>query len=162
MLQRRKLDHPGELLLIKGTSSFLIAGKPAAPFPLCIETFEGEYIQGIGNDDLIAVSAPEGGPLEPALMLLELVRSYRLPLIVLPKGHEGIGRLRYVISAGHRIQLSCSIQRGTHPEQHLLCASDELSGMALSGTEGGVELDGVPVSATISVIPSFRPFLSDK
>ncbi len=156
MSLRRELAHPGELLLVKGTSSFLIAGKPAGPFSLCIETFEGEYIQGIATDDLIVVSAPEGGPLEPACMLLELVRTYRLPLIVLPRGHKGIGRLRYVISAGPWIELSCSIQRGTHPEQHLLCSSDELSGMALSGTKEGVELDGVPGSAAISVIPAIE------
>ncbi len=162
MSQRRKLAHHGELLLIRGTSSFLIAGKPARPFPLCIETCDDEYIQTIGPDDLIAVSAPEGGLLEPATMLLELVRSYRLPLIVLPSGHKGIGRLRYVVSAGSRIVLSCDIQRGTHPEQHLLCASGELSGIEILGVKDGVELDKVPDSVMISVIPAVKQgFIDD-
>ena len=31
----------------------------------------------------------EGGETEPARMLLELVRRYRMPLLVLPKGHPG-------------------------------------------------------------------------
>ena len=161
MLQRRNLANPGELLLIRGNTSFLIAGKPARQFPLCIETCDGEYIQGIGSDDIVAVSAPEGGPLEPAIMLLELVRSYQLPLIVLPHGHKGIGRLRYVVSAGPRIVLSCSIQRGTHPEQHLLCASGELSGIEISGVKDGVELDWVPESVVISTIQALKQDSTD-
>ncbi len=155
MSKRHKLDDPGELLLITGKTSFLVVGKPSRAFPLCIETCTGEYVQSIEADDLIAVSAPEGGSLEPALMLLELVRSYQLPLVVLPGGHGGTRRLRYVISAGNRISMSCEIQRGTHPEQHLLCSSDEFSGIELTGVKGGVELEYIPDSVKISTVQAF-------
>jgi hypothetical protein len=95
-------------------------------------------------DDLVVVSAPEGGEKEPARMLLELVRRYRLPLLVLPKDHPGSGRLSLVVSVSASLHLSCDIRRGTHPEQHLLCSSEELAGITLRGSEGGVDLGGIP------------------
>ena len=88
--------------------------------------------------DLVVVSAPEGGPVEPALMLLELVRTYHLPLIVLPRNHPGSKRIPYVVSVAPEIQTSRSIVRGTHPEQHLICSSDELAGLTVSGTRDGI------------------------
>ena len=45
-----------------------------------------------------------------------------------------------VVSAGDRIELNCSIQRGTHPEQHLLCGSDEMAGLILKKVDDGVEI----------------------
>jgi len=138
------LTGPGEVILLEGPESFVIAGQPSAGFPLCIEHPEGEYCQTIGQDDIVAVSAPEGGPLEPALMLLELVRTYHVPLIVLPRGHPGSRRLHYVVSAGSSIHLSCGIQRGTHPEQHLLCAGADLGGMVIDGRVNALHLDQVP------------------
>jgi hypothetical protein len=80
------------------------------------------------------VSAPEGGDLGQAMILLELIREYHAPLVVLPKGHPGSARLKMVISAGDEIELNCSIQRGTHPKQHLLCGSEEMAGMVLKRT----------------------------
>jgi hypothetical protein len=139
-----RFTRPLEVILLEGPESFILTGQPSAPFPLCIEYPEGEYCQTIGQDDLVAVSAPEGGPCEPALMLLELVRSYHIPLIVLPRGHPGSRRLHYVVSAGSAIHLSCGIQRGTHPEQHLLCAGADLSGMVIEGRAGAVYLRNIP------------------
>jgi hypothetical protein len=138
-----------DFLLIRGTCSFLIVAKVNACFALCIETPESEYCQTLEPDDLVAASAPEGGALEPALMLVEFVRKYRLPLMVLPKNHPGSKRFRYVVSAGPAITSSCTIRRGTHPEQHLLCSSNELSGLELTGVSGGVEIRNLPEGASV-------------
>jgi hypothetical protein len=152
------------LLLIQGSSSFLLAGKAGTRFPLCIEYFSGEICTTLEKDDIIAVSAPEGGALEPAVMLLELVRSHHMPLLVLPSGHPGSKRLRYVVSAGPEISLSCGIQRGTHPEQHVLCSSDELAGLQLRGTTEGISTGPFPalvkagiLTLSVRIIPKSFP-----
>ena len=63
------------LLLIRGNHSFLLVGKAKDQFSLCIETSTEEFCQGVMPGDVIVVSAPEGGAVEPALMLMELVRT---------------------------------------------------------------------------------------
>jgi hypothetical protein len=63
------------LLLIRGKCSFLLVGKAKERFPLCIETSTEEFCQGVMPGDLIVVSSPEGGAVEPALMLMELART---------------------------------------------------------------------------------------
>ncbi len=138
-----------ELLLIRGKKSFLLVGRVSTSFALCIETFQEEYCQTISSGDLVVVSAPEGGPVEPAFMLIELVRTYHIPLLVLPKDHPGSRRIAYVVSVGSNIRTDCAIRRGTHPEQHLICSADELSGISLSGTGDGVDIS--PVSGTASI-----------
>ena len=125
------------ILHIRGDHSFLLAGRALTGFPLYIETFEEEYQQAVSPDDLVAVSAPEVGDTEPARMLLELVRRYHMPLLVLPKNHPGSGRLPLVVSVAPSLHLSCDIRRGTHPEQHLLCSSGELAGIVGCGWIGG-------------------------
>ena len=133
-----------EFLLISGERSFLLVARVGASFGLRIETFDEEYSQTVEPDDLVAVSAPEGGALEPACMLAEFVRTYRTPLIVLPKDHPGSKRFSYLVSVGPVISTSCTIKRGTHPEQHLICSSDELAGIVLEGRSGSVEIFGLP------------------
>ncbi|MCK9632293.1 MAG: alpha/beta hydrolase [Methanoregula sp.] len=137
-----------EFLLISGTRSFLLAVKANALFALRIVTADKEYSQTIEPTDLIVVSAPEGGALEPAIMLAEFVRIYRMPLIVLPKEHPGSKRFSYLVSVGPRITTSCTIRRGTHPEQHLVCSSDELAGTTIKVHPEGVEVTGLPATAT--------------
>jgi len=144
------------VLLIRGDHSFLLAGRALSGFPLYIETFDGESCDEVVPDDLVVVSAPEGGETEPARMLLELVRRYRLPLLVLPKGHPGSGRLPLVVSVAPSLRLACDIRRGTHPDQHLLCSSEELAGITLRGGGGGVEVAGVPPSARVSFLDEAR------
>jgi hypothetical protein len=141
-----------EFLLLSGAHSFLIAAKVNACFALCIETAETEYCQTLEPDDLVAASGPEGGLVEPALMLIEFVRKHRIPLMVLPKDHPGSRRFRYVVSAGPVINSSCSIRRGTHPEQHLLCSSDELAGIVLTGIPGGVEISNLPEGVSLQCL----------
>ena len=137
-----------EFLLISGTCSFLLAARANALFAIRIETPDKEYSQTIEPSDIIVVSAPEGGAMEPAFMLAEFVRTYRMPLIVLPKDHPGTKRFSYLVSVGPLITTSCSIRRGTHPEQHLVCSSDELAGITLKAHPGGVEIVDLPESAT--------------
>jgi hypothetical protein len=137
-----------ELLLISGTRSFLLAAKANALFALRIETPDKEYCQTIEPSDIIVVSAPEGGALEPAIMLAEFVRTYHMPLIVLPKDHPGSKRFSYLVSVGPLITTSCTIRRGTHPEQHLVCSSDELAGTTLKAHPDGVEITGLPAGVS--------------
>jgi hypothetical protein len=82
-------------------------------------------------------------------MLLELVRTYQLPLIVLPRQHPGTKRLKLVVAVGPRIFTSCSIVRGTHPEQHLLCSSQKLAGLTLKSDSGGVLVEDLPPGASL-------------
>jgi len=141
----------GEFLLIRqgcSAPSFLMVAPAGSRFSLCIETLSGEYCQGIDPDDLLVVSAPEGGDPEAAVMLIELLRRFRMPLVVLPKDHPGSRRLRYVVSAGPVITTSCTILRGTHPEQHLICASAGLSSLTLQGIPGGCEITDLPSGVT--------------
>jgi hypothetical protein len=133
-----------ELLLIRGKKSFLLIALVKNRFGLCIETSHDEYCQGVNAGDLIVVSAPEDGAVEPAVMLIDLVRTYHVPLLVLPKDHPGSRRISYVVSVGPEIFTSCSIQRGTHPEQHLICSSDELAGITLKRNEQGVNISPLP------------------
>ncbi len=121
-------DRP---VIIRGTSSFLVISRALEKFPLLIETDTDEIVQGVYPGDLIIVSAPEGGEVLPALYLLEMVRTYHLPVIALPKTHPAGKRLSYVVSAAEKIEMRCDIKRGTHPEQHLLCSADEFTGMTL-------------------------------
>ncbi|MEN6343214.1 MAG: alpha/beta hydrolase [Methanospirillum sp.] len=141
-------------LVLEGASSYLAVARALRRLPLCIETAEGELVQGLDADDLIVASAPSGGPLAPALMLIELVRRYGLPLVVLPKGHPGSRRLGVVVSAGPSIRIACGIQRGTHPEQDVLCGANEFAGMVLRGVQGGVEVEGGPPGCAIRSLPA--------
>jgi hypothetical protein len=135
-----------ESLLIKGKKSFLLVALVKNDFGLCIETADDEYVQGVEAGDLVVVSAPEGGAIEPALMLMDLVRTFHVPLLVLPKNHAGAKRISYVVSVGPEIFTSCSIRKGTHPDQHLICSSDELAGISLKRIEHGVDVSPLPDS----------------
>lgn len=140
-----------EFLIVRNGSPFLLVARAGHPLSLCIETQSDEYCQFLEPDDLIAVSAPEGGEPVAGSMLIELVRRYHTPLVVLPKNHPGSRRLRYVVSAGPVITTNCSIRRGTHPEQHLICASEGLAGITLMGVPSGLEISPLPPGATAAL-----------
>jgi len=140
------------LLLIRGDLSFLLIGKAKDRFSLCIETSTEEFSLGVMPGDVIVVSAPEGGPVEPALLLMDLVRTYHVPLLVLPKDHPGSRRISRVVSVAPEIRTSCSITRGTHPEQHLVCSSDELAGLSIRGTPDGLDITGLQAGASLQTI----------
>ncbi|HVP26001.1 MAG TPA: alpha/beta hydrolase [Methanomicrobiales archaeon] len=144
------------ILLVQGNHSFLLAGRALSAFSLYIETFGDELSQAVSPDDLVVVSAPEGGDTEPARMLLELVRRYHMPLLVLPKDHPGSGRLPLVVSVADSLVLACDIRRGTHPDQHLLCSSEELAGMTLRRSGNDVRLEGVPPGVRVGYLDETR------
>ncbi|MDD1673418.1 MAG: alpha/beta hydrolase [Methanomicrobiales archaeon] len=147
---------PAQLLLLEGEHSFLLIGRALRSFSLYIESREQEFVQGVRPDDLVVVSSPEGGSYEPARMLLELVRTYHTPLVVLPRDHPGTKRLKLVVAVAPRVTTSCTIVRGTHPEQHLLCSSDELAGLCLKGEEGYVLAENIPPGAVVRYLPLSR------
>lgn len=133
-----------EVLLIRGKNSFLLIALVKNSFGLCIETSHDEYCQGVEEGDLVVVSAPEDGAIEPALMLVDLVRTFHIPLLVLPKDHPGSRRISYVVSVGPEIFTSCSIRRGTHPDQHLICSSEELAGITIKRSDQGITISPLP------------------
>jgi hypothetical protein len=139
-------------LLIRGNHSFLLIGKAKERFSLCIETSTEEFCQGVMPGDVIVVSAPEGGAVEPALMLMDLVKTWHVPLLVLPREHPGSRRISRVVSVDKEVQTSCSITRGTHPEQHLICSSDELAGISVRGAPGGLEIAGLPAGVSLQTV----------
>lgn len=141
-------------LLIKSPYSFFLTGIVREPFTLFIETSADEFCQYLNKGDLITVSAPEGGEIRQAVILLELVRVWHAPLVVLSSGHPGSKRLKMVVSAGDTISLNCSIQRGTHPEQTVICSSEELAGTHLTAVPNGVKLTNLPSCAEIFLISS--------
>ena len=123
---------------------FFTGCKGRSLFALRIETPEKRDRQTVEPDDLVVVSAPEGGSIEPAIMLAEFVRTHHMPLIVLAKDHPGSKRFSYLVYVGPVITTSCSIRRGTHPEQHLVCSSDEAAGWTMKGVPGGMEISDLP------------------
>lgn len=145
-----KYDLKEGNLLLKGKYSFILIGRAKRLFVLFIETFDKELCQTVREDDLIAVSAPEDGDPRQALMLLELVREYNMPVMVLPKGHPGSGRLNMVVSAGPEIIPGCGIMRGTHPEQNVICASEEFSGFSFYSDHGSVRIESESSGDTAS------------
>lgn len=129
-------------LLIRGGASFFLIARSPDTFALPLETVDREVFQGVHRGDLIVVSAPEGGDPEQARMLCELVRTYRQPLVVLPKGHPGSVRLKMVLSVASCIMPRADIARGTHPEQDVICSSGELAGLGMAAEGGYVCLSG--------------------
>ena len=129
-------------LLIRGGASFFLIARSPDTFALPLQTFDGEVFQGVHRGDLIVVSAPEGGDPEQARMLCELVRTYRQPLVVLPKGHPGSARLRMVLSVASCIMPRTDIVRGTHPEQDVICSSGELASLGMAAFGRYVRLSG--------------------
>lgn len=149
-----------EYLCVRKENAFILIGRVLSPFTLFIETYSEEYCQYLEYGELVIVSAPEDGDIGQAIILLELIREYHSPLIVLPKNHPGSKRLRMVVSAGDMIELNCSIERGTHPEQHLLCGSEKMTGIVIQKTEDGVTISGITDDAQVNIIPREKGKLS--
>jgi hypothetical protein len=102
----------------------------------------------LGKEDLIAVSAFDtGSTVEKGIKsMIYLLREMGTPLLVLPDGHPTSSRLPLVVSCGEMVRLDCQIQPGTHPEQDILCACNDLSGTEITATASGVEIKGNQVN----------------
>ena len=109
-----------------------------------LETEEREVILFTEPEDLmVASSFGRGEKIRRGLhCTLFQLRELGAPLIVLPKGHPASPRLKTVVSIGPFTRLSCTIQPGTHPEQNVLCGSEEFHGLEIVAGPRGAEVKG--------------------
>jgi hypothetical protein len=104
-----------------------------------------EIVIFLEPEDIIAVSAFDTGKkAEKGIRsMLYLLRELNFPITVLPENHPTSSRLPMVVAAGDHIRLSCNIVPGTHPEQDILCACDDLSNTEITASKNGVDIEGV-------------------
>ena len=138
--------NDGEMLLLRGTAGTVAIVKVGPRGQFFLETEEEEIVLGLEPHDLIVASAFSVGELvEKGLKcVLFMIREIRSPLIVLPKNHPASPRLPIVVSAGKKTVLSCNIIPGTHPNQDVLCGSNEFDNMEATGTPEGVKIKNIP------------------
>ncbi len=109
-----------------------------------LETEVEEIVLFTEPDDLLVASSfGTGEKVQRGLRCtIYHIRELGSPLIVLPKGHPASPRLKIVMSIGPKTRMSCKIQPGTHPEQDVLCGSEEFHGLEVLGVPGGAEVKG--------------------
>jgi len=137
-----------EMLVVEGNSGTLGVVKAGIRRQLFVDTPKGEFVLALEPDDLLVASAFGTGDriVSGLRCVLYMIRELNSPLIVLPGDHPASARLKFVVSAGRRIVISCNIKPGTHPEQHLLCGMPEFEGAEIKAVEGGIELKGVEMA----------------
>lgn len=144
--ERRRIElKPNQVLFLTGPSGKLGLVKTGHDMQIFIGTPEKEEIVVfLGKDDLIAVSAFESGKKaeKGILAMMYLLKEFSSPIVVLPQNHPTSQRLKMVVACGDHIKLDCDVQAGTHPEQDILCACSELSGLDIDAVEDGVEIEG--------------------
>ncbi len=144
--ERRRVElSPKEVLFLIGKSGNLGLLKTGQDMQIFIGTPEKEEIVVfLGKDDIIAVSTFETGikAEKGILSMMYLLKEFSAPILVLPKNHPTSKRLNMVVACGNHIKLDCDVQAGTHPEQDILCACNELSGLDINAVEHGVEIEG--------------------
>jgi hypothetical protein len=135
-----------EMLLLRGTAGIVAIVKVGTNGQFFLETETEEIVLGLEPDDLIVASALSvDEKTEKGLKcVLFMIREIRSPLIVLPKNHPASPRLPIVVSAGKKTVLSCNITPGTHPNQDVLCGSNEFDSLEITGTSEGVQINNVP------------------
>lgn len=135
-----------EMLLVKGKKGTLGIVKCGDDSQFLLETEKEEIILALEPEDLLVASGfgTDEKIINGLKCMLYIIREVRSPFIVLPKNHPASKRLKMVISAGSRTHLSCSIKPGTHPEQDILCGSDEFDGVVVTGVKGGVDFTDLP------------------
>jgi len=144
MVQKIPLQ-PDEIVFLKGNTGTVGIVKFAKNGHIFIGTPDKEEIvMFLEKEDLIAVSAIKSGSFseDGIKSLIFLLRDVGAPLVVLPSDHPTSKRLPMVASCGERVRLDCNITPGTHPEQDILCACDDLSGVEIKGVKGGLEIKG--------------------
>lgn len=134
---------PDEILFLMGNSGELGIVKAGEKKQIIIGMPDGEEIFiFLEPEDLIAVSAFDiGDKIEKGIKaMLYLLREINSPITVLSKNHPTSKRLPMVVAAGDKIRLNCNIIPGTHPEQDILCACEDLSGLEISSSVHGIEI----------------------
>ena len=143
MEQRIPLDAD-EILFVRSADGVIGVVKSGAARQLFIETVDDEIVMTVDPEDLLVASgfSNDRKTTNAIICTLALIRDSGSPLIVLPKHHPASARLKVVASVGKRTVLRCDIQKGTHPEQDVLCGSLGLNGLEVSSVEGHVVLRG--------------------
>ncbi|NYB51274.1 MAG: hypothetical protein HVN35_01730 [Methanobacteriaceae archaeon] len=132
-----------EIIFLKGESGTVGVVKFAKKGQIFIGTPDKEEIvMFLEPEDIIAVSSLNSGSNveEGIKSLIFLLRDLGAPLVVLPPDHPTSKRLPLVASCGEKVRLDCNITPGTHPEQDILCACEDLSGIEIKGFDGGIEI----------------------
>lgn len=142
-----------EMLLLRGTAGTVAIVKAGPHGQFFLETEDEEIVLGLESHDLIVASALSvDEKTEKGLKcVLFMIREIRSPLIVLPKNHPASPRLPIVVSAGQKTGLSCNITPGTHPNQDVLCGSNEFDSLEVTGTPEGVHIENLPECEVVKV-----------
>jgi hypothetical protein len=143
MEQRIPLDAD-EILFVRSADGVIGVVKSGAVRQIFIETVHDEIVMTVDPEDLLVASgfSNDRTTTNAIICTLALIRDSGSPLIVLPKHHPASARLKVVASVGKRTVLRCDIQKGTHPEQDVLCGSLGLNGLEVSSVDGHVVLRG--------------------
>ena len=117
-----------------------------------METDNEEIVLGTGNDDILAVSSLVSDKKIKSIMISSLysLREFSFPLIILKKGHPASKKLKLVFGCGEKILLDSCIEAGTHPDQHLLCSTEDLTGLCILARKDGIEIIN-PVKRKIEI-----------
>lgn len=129
-----------EIAYLLGQSGTVALAKTRGKF-FYLDTDAEEVILFTEPEDLIVASSfCVGEKIQRGLRCtIYQIRELNSPLIVLPKGHPASPRLNTVVSIGPRTKISCKIQPGTHPEQEVLCGSEEFQDLeVLAAPDGAV------------------------
>jgi hypothetical protein len=133
-----------EIAYLVGRRGTLAIAKTKGNF-FYLETESEEIVLFTDPEDLMVASSASVGEkvMRGLRCTIYQLRELGEPLIVLPKGHPASPRLKTVVSIGPRTRLSCKIQPGTHPEQDVLCGSEEFHGSQVLAKPGGAEILGI-------------------
>jgi hypothetical protein len=143
MEQRFKLELD-EILFLRGVQGTVGIIKSGSKKQIFVETITEEMVMTVNSDDLLVASGFGSGTTiaRAVKCTLYLIREASSPLIVLPRGHPASSKLTVVVSVGPRTVVRCDIQKGTHPEQDVLCGPAEFHGLEIVSTAGEAVLRG--------------------
>ena len=147
------LLNEDEIAYIEGENGTIALAKTNRHF-FYLETEQKEIVLFTEPEDLmVASSFGRGEKIRRGLhCTLFQLRELEAPLIVLPKGHPASPRLKTVVSIGPSTRLSCMILPGTHPEQNVLCGSEEFHGLEIIAEPEGAEVRGWPAGEQIASV----------
>jgi hypothetical protein len=143
MEQRFRLELD-EILFLGGVQGTIGIVKSGSKRQIFVETATDEMVMTLTPDDLLVASGfgPATTIARAVRCTLYLIRDASSPLIVLSRDHPASSRLNVVVSVGLRTVVRCDIQKGTHPEQDVLCGPVEFHGLEIISAAGEVLLRG--------------------
>ena len=145
-----------EIAYIEGKSGTIALAKTKGRF-FYLETEQKEIVLFTEPEELMVASSFGRGEMVRRGLHCTLfqLRELEAPLIVLPKGHPASPRLKTVVSIGPFTRLSCRILPGTHPEQNVLCGSEEFHGLEIIAEPEGAEVRGWPADRGVVAVERF-------